>query len=208
MSNGWLGLDADTWGNLIAALTGVGAVGGGVLTLLYTSKQARDGQREDAEASRAAELRAQSRDAVVRILDATEQARADVRRDDFASVEAHTRRAARFRVIGASALLVHDLEVRAALVMATEAYRLGPSLSFYPDWEPMHLEQRDREILEAVRTMSAAYLRDDKPLIATSYEKLRVLWKTGDIATRTLHESEQTGSEPIQSSNPNENPTP
>jgi hypothetical protein len=208
VSNGWLGLDADTWGNLIAALTGVGAVGGGVLTLLYTSKQARDGQREDAEAARAAELRAQSRDAVVRILDETEQARADVRGDTLTRAQAHARRADHFRVIGSAALLVHDLKVRAALILATEAYRLGPMISYNPEWEPRHLEQRDREIVEAVRVLSAAFLRDDKHLVESSYEKLRGLWQSGSSAARLLHEAERTAAEPIRSTTPDESSTP
>ncbi|MBF4587628.1 hypothetical protein [Curtobacterium sp. VKM Ac-2887] len=166
---GFWGLDADSWGNVISALTGGGAIIGGVATFFRTSKLNREARTQDAKDARDAELRAQSREALSRVLEASTEY-ADVTREwrrlPLEVRQAHE--AADGRLPGlvqratAAAGLVLDEPIRRALLRATSGYVLADSAYRRGDKfsKSNRFSARDN-LMASIGDLAAASLRED-----------------------------------------------
>ena len=165
---GFWGLDADSWGNVIAAFTGAGAIVSGVVTFTRTSKLNRDARSQDAKDARAAELRSQGRAALAevaaaasRYLDLCSGARLGVIAPAQGFTEHSALKVAELREITRATLLVTETDRREGLALAMEAMRLVPYYAIYDDWEPRDVDLKRERVVERVRALAAAYLRED-----------------------------------------------
>lgn len=168
MSIGWLGLDADSWGNVIAAATGASAILGGAYTVSRTARLNREARAEERAADREAELRAQSREALGRVIEAADEyadlmwaAPRDERDPADADAERHTQLNEIVGRITTASAFVHEKATRKTLLLALRAY----SLVFWKykgRARTIVAESAERErVIRRAGELAAAYLRED-----------------------------------------------
>ena len=167
MAGSW-GMDANTWGNVIAAGTGAGASVGGAVTVFWTAALKRKATERARVADRDAELRKQSREALARVVSATNEY-ADVARVLRASpLEERAVRELRegdvlnlVQRVTEAAALVDEKRAPVALLRAVQALRLArvayPEAN-HSEWGHM-CTTRDN-LMRASGELAAATLRE------------------------------------------------
>jgi len=185
-------MDADTWGNVITAATGVGAIVGGIITVSRTAKLNRKANTAAQEADRVAELRKQSREALSRVIEAaTEYAdatRAHKRRspEERAYREARDPRLEKLVQRATSAAgLVHIESVRRALLRATSAYGLADFAYREDDTfsTANRLAVRDN-VMESAGNLASASLREDDEAVRAA--EMMIISQYNAVTTKTL----------------------
>lgn len=185
MANGWLGLDADTWGNVITAATGAGAILGGALTVSRTAQLSRHAKAEERKADREIELRAQSRDAFVRAFAATnryEEIARERKRRGASGHEADLEESAELsrlvRRMTESAILVQEDEPRRGLLTVAEIYSLVPSGYRSAEDNREAIEAEQRTVIALAGDVAAAFLREDVGAQGRLMDRVRTAYAT------------------------------
>ncbi|PZE38087.1 hypothetical protein DEJ21_06000 [Curtobacterium sp. MCSS17_006] len=181
---------------MIAAATGALAILGGAVTFNRTARLNREARAEERAADRDAELRAQSRESLVRVIEAgtrfldVMRARR-LRRLRKEPVDAGDRAAQLMetREILAAALLVHDQEARSGIVRGVTAFQLSTWLVDEDDWEYEKIDVRETRILSAVRELAAAHLREDATGKSRALDTIQRDWHEADEARQKYETS-------------------
>ena len=188
----WPSWSADVWGNVIAAA----AVFGGILTFVLTTTRDRAARKAEAKSARDAELRVQSRDSLVRVMEAAlvyleagEEDWKSPRLDRNPRARIETRSEA-IRTMSTAALLVHDKPIRESIYQGIEALRLSRYMAVHDEWEPEDQALRLKTIAEDLRDIAATYLRDDAGASMVAQTEIRRLLQIGREARELLFAQE------------------